>query len=200
VPTTGTEPEPLRVRRRRLLQDEIERVAIRLFLERGFDAVSVDDIAAAAGMSGRTFFRYYSTKDEILRRYQAGLTDALFDAFAAQPASSSALDALRAAYAATSDVPEPDRARVRALGRLLTTVPAVHARSVGEAQLDDRITAEYSRRDRTRRDDLRPAVIVAAVSAAAQVGWTRWVHGRDQRAPSSAVTAAIDALGFGGRR
>ena len=67
----GSTPEPLRVRRRRLVQAEIERVAIRLFLEHGYDAVSVEDIAAQAGMSWRTFFRYYATKDEILRRYQS---------------------------------------------------------------------------------------------------------------------------------
>ncbi|QTI70958.1 TetR family transcriptional regulator [Gordonia polyisoprenivorans] len=189
-------PEPLRARRRRLLRDELERIAIRLFLERGFDAVSVDDIAAEAGMSGRTFFRYYATKDEILRRYQSGLTDALLDAFTVQPADVGALAALRAAYATTSAVSEDERERVRALGRLLATAPAVHARSVGETLLDDRLLHEYARRSGTRAGDLRSAVVIAAVSAAAQVGWNRWVTGDDRRDPAASVTAAIDALGL----
>lgn len=193
---TGSSPEPLRVRRRRLLQDEIERIAIRLFLEHGYDAVSVDDIAAEAGMSGRTFFRYYATKDEILRRYQSGLNEALLDAFAAQPTETPALRALRSAYASTSTVAEPDRERVRALGRLLATAPAVHARAVGESLLDDRLTREFARRSGAPSLDLRCAVLSAAVSAAAQVGWNRWVTGDDRGDPASAVTAAIDALGL----
>lgn len=190
----GSTPEPLRVRRRRLVQAEIERVAIRLFLEHGYDAVSVEDIAAQAGMSWRTFFRYYATKDQILRRYQSGLTDALVDAFAAQPADVPALEALRRAYASTSAVATPDRQRVRALGRLLATAPAVHARSVGEALLDDRLAREFARRADADVEDLWCAVVIVAVSAAAQVGWSRWVAGDDEGDPAAAVTAAIEAL------
>ena len=192
----GAGPEPLRVRRRRLLRDEIERIAIRLFVERGYDAVAVDDIAAAASMSGRTFFRYYATKDEILRRYQSGLHEALLDAFTAQPAAAPALQALRSAYATTSTVAEPDRERVRALGRLLATAPAVHARAVGETLLDDRLTREFARRFGAQPSDLRCAAVLAAVSAAAQVGWNRWVTGDDRGDPAVSVTAAIDALGL----
>lgn len=197
---TGSSPEPLRVRRRRLLQDEIERIAIRLFVERGYDTVSVDDIAAEAGMSGRTFFRYYASKDEILRRYQSALTEALLDAFAAQPADVPALRALREAYASTSAVAGPDREQVRALGRLLATAPAVHARSVGEALLDDRLTRECARRSGAQTSDLRCAVLIAGVSAAAQVGWSRWVTGDDRGDPALAVTAAIDALALPDQR
>jgi AcrR family transcriptional regulator len=196
TPLTGSSPEPLRARRRRLLRDEIERIAIRLFVERGYDAVAVDDIAAAAGMSGRTFFRYYATKDEILRRYQSGLHEALLDAFTAQPAAAPALQALRSAYATTSTVAEPDRERVRALGRLLATAPAVHARAVGETLLDDRLTREFARRFGAQPSDLRCAAVLAAVSAAAQVGWNRWVTGDDRGDPAVSVTAAIDALGL----
>lgn len=187
-------PESLRARRRRLLRDEIERVAIRLFIEHGYDAVSIDDIAAEVGMSGRTFFRYYATKDKILRRYQAGLSAALLDAFTAQPEDVPALGALRAAYASTSAVVEVDRARIRALGQLLATAPAVHARAIGEAVLDTRLAHEFARR--ARLPDLQCAVLIAAVSAAAQIGWNDWVTSGDDRDPATAVTAAIDALGL----
>ena len=188
--------EPLRDRRRRLLRADIERVAMRLFLDRGYDAVSVDDIALAVGMSSRTFFRYYATKDDLLRSYQQGLTDALAEAFAGQPAGTPAVAALRAAYVETSHVAAPDRARVRALGRLLATAPAVHARTMGESLLDHRIEAEFARRSGARRADQRPAVIVAAVAAAATVAWNRWVARSDSRDPAAAVGAAIDVLGL----
>lgn len=189
-------PTRLVTRRRVLVQEEIERAALRLFLARGYDNVSVDDIAAAVGMSGRTFFRYYASKDEVLRRFQAGLNDALVEAYRARPAGESPHVALRAAFADTSRVPRADRDRVRALGRLLAAVPAVHARSMGETLLDDRLAAEFARRARVRRTDARPAVIVAATSAAALVGWNRWVTADDARDPAMVVTSAIDALGL----
>lgn len=189
-------PVPLNVRRRHLVQEEIERAALRLFLEHGYDAVSIDDIAGAVGMSGRTFFRYYATKDEVLRRFQAGLNEALIEAFRQRPADETALQALRAAFAATSHVARSDRERVRALGRLLATAPAVHARSMGETLLDDRLAGEFARRSRARRTDARPAIVVAAVSAAAVIGWNRWVASDETRDPSVAVTRAIDALGL----
>ena len=188
--------EPLRDRRRRLLRADIEHVAMRMFLDRGYDAVSVDDIAAEVGMSARTFFRYYATKDEVLRGYQRGLNDALVAAFAAQPTSTSAVAALRAAYLTTSHVAPAERDRVRALGRLLATAPAVHARAVGESLLDERLEAEFARRSRARRGDQRPAVVVAAIAAAATVGWNRWVARDDARDPAAAVAAAIDVLGL----
>lgn len=52
-------------RRRSTTQDHIAGVAIDLFAARGFDAVSVDDVAAAAGISRRTLFRYYASKSAI---------------------------------------------------------------------------------------------------------------------------------------
>ena len=58
--------EPARVRRRRsTTQDHITDVSLDLFASRGFDEVSVDDVARAAGIARRTLFRYYSSKNAI---------------------------------------------------------------------------------------------------------------------------------------
>jgi AcrR family transcriptional regulator len=56
----------LRDRRRQQAVDEIAAVAHELFLRKGFDGVSVEEIAAAAGCSARTFYRYYGSKEEVL--------------------------------------------------------------------------------------------------------------------------------------
>jgi AcrR family transcriptional regulator len=57
----------LRERRRRATKSEIVRIAFELFARQGYDGVSVEMIAAAAGISRATFFNYFSKKDMILR-------------------------------------------------------------------------------------------------------------------------------------
>lgn len=57
---------PTRDLARRAVQQEIAEVAERLFLERGYESTTVQDVAEAVGISQRTFFRYFATKDEVL--------------------------------------------------------------------------------------------------------------------------------------
>src|SRR5437763_2139396 len=117
--------EPMVDRRRRIVRAEIGRVAVGLFAERGFEAVTVDDIAAAAGTSPRTFFRYFATKDDVVLDYERRLHDRLVAAYDDQPESVGAVTALRQAYTVTSRIEPGDRPRVLSLGRILATAPAL---------------------------------------------------------------------------
>src|SRR5688500_11186488 len=102
----------LQDRRRRYVAQEIAQVAMRLFGERGFDDVTVDEIAAAAGISSRTFFRYFATKDEVVLQYQRRIQERLVEALAGRPAGEGPVTALRQAYLHTSRVAPEDRERV----------------------------------------------------------------------------------------
>ncbi len=64
--TFPTRQESLRDRQRAQIRADIRRAAFRLFVERGYDAVTTEEIAAAAGVSPRTFFRHVPTKEEVL--------------------------------------------------------------------------------------------------------------------------------------
>ncbi|RAQ95999.1 TetR family transcriptional regulator [Thermogemmatispora tikiterensis] len=56
----------LRERKKRLLQEAIEQAALKLFLQRGYEQTSIQDIAEAVMISPRTFFRYFPSKEEVL--------------------------------------------------------------------------------------------------------------------------------------
>lgn len=186
--------EDLRSRRRRLVQDDLARIAVRLFLERGYDAVSVGEIAAEAGMSERTFFRYFTTKDEVLRRFRRSLVAALVRTFQQRPEGESPVRALRAAYVETSRVPVANRPTIHVLGRLLLTTADVWASELGESISEQDVAHELARRMDVGPDELRPAAVAAAVTAAAVTGWNRWVRSDGAADPADVVAAAIDAL------
>jgi len=64
------------MKRRVTTRGELERVALDLFIERGFEATTVDDIAAAAGIGRRTFFRYFASKNDVVwGEFEALLAD-----------------------------------------------------------------------------------------------------------------------------
>src|SRR6266704_5848277 len=60
------DPIPVRERTRRTVRGELAQLAVDLFVEKGYDETTIDDLAAAAGMSKRTLFRYFAWKDELV--------------------------------------------------------------------------------------------------------------------------------------
>ncbi len=105
---------------------EIARAAIRSFLRNGFESTTVDDIAAAAGISRRTYFRYFGSKDESLLSGMQEVGILVAEAFRRMPSSVPPLVALRDSFleieGSLAEFPE----RQRALGRMLRTNPRVH--------------------------------------------------------------------------
>jgi AcrR family transcriptional regulator len=185
--------ETLVERRRRLLRDEIRTIAVELFIARGFDAVTVDEIAEACGTSQRTFFRYFASKDDIM----LGLDDRLLAAVAARPVDEGPVAALREAFRSTSRVAPGERARVLALASILAHAPELRARAHGERLADnDRLVAELGRRSR-RSSDRKLHVAVTAMTAVADAEFHAWAAAGGRGDPSERIAAALGLLGTG---
>jgi AcrR family transcriptional regulator len=185
----------LQQRRRDYTVREISRSAIHLFAERGFDAVTVEDIAADVGISPRTFFRYFAGKDEVVLRYQRRVQARLVAAFLDR-ASESPITALRNAYVATSTVAPEDRDEYVLVGRFLEDSHQLLARSRGEQGAADRdlVVALAGRLGIDPDRDPTAETIAAATSGAASAAFHRWVASGGQGDPSVAVAAALDLL------
>jgi len=183
--------EPLAVRRRRLLRDELGRIAVNLFVDHGFDHVTVADIAATAGMSERTFFRYFESKDEVVLDYERIVHDRLIDAVSARPADEGAVTALREAYLVTSHVEPAARARVVQLARILADAPGLRARAHGERLTrDDALITEVARRLR-RGDAMHARVVVTAMDAVAAAEFRAWAQSGGTDDPAERIGAAL---------
>ena len=90
---------------------ELELIALQLFTERGFDDTTIDDIADAAGVNRRTFFRYFDSKSAVLWSDFDTEVQALRDAFAALPDDIPIMDGIRVVVLGVNqyraeDVPE----------------------------------------------------------------------------------------------
>jgi AcrR family transcriptional regulator len=121
----------LRERKKAKTRAAIREQALRLFRERGYQATTVEQIAAAAEISPATFFRYFPTKEDVV--LQDDVDVLTMEAFDAQPAGLSPVAAVRAATAATFARLTPDElARLRETTELTISVPEIRARAVDE--------------------------------------------------------------------
>jgi AcrR family transcriptional regulator len=90
-------PEGVRERKRRETLQRIAEIGLTLFAKNGYEATTLEDIAAASGISPRTFFYYFKTKDEVLKFWQgSGILDALRPTLLAEPTTQTPLEAVEA--------------------------------------------------------------------------------------------------------
>lgn len=176
-----TTPVPIRERTRRLAQTELTSVAQDLFVAQGYDGTTVDQIAAAAGMSKRTFFRYFPSKDDLVIGKYDLFADRMAEALDERPADEPVWESLRRVFDITLDYVQDDHQRARndAMDEIVRSTPQLYARYLEKMQriqelLIGRIAERLTDRDHTPSDP-RPAAIVGAAFAclqAAQQAWT----------------------------
>lgn len=116
----------LRERKRLETARRIREAGVRLFAEKGYDATTLDDIAAAADISRRTFFHYFKSKDDILLSLQASADNDFAPVMRQVPMDRRPLDAAREALCALASRYKVDELRV--VDRLMRANEAVQAR------------------------------------------------------------------------
>jgi AcrR family transcriptional regulator len=170
-------PSGLRERKKERTRAEIERVAMRLFLERGFDAVTVDEIGAAAEVSHRTFYSYFASKEDLVLRDIREFLDEMRVAFTKRPTSESVIESLRAVILQLAETYEhdadDDRQRV---GLLLASPSLQHRRQEQHVAFESALVPLIA--DRLSADpahDMRPALIAACAGAALRVATESWI-------------------------
>jgi AcrR family transcriptional regulator len=177
--TAATAPT-LRTRRKRATREALAAEAVALFTERGFDAVSVDEIAHAAGVSRRTFFRYFQTKESVFFAPQearlAAFETALIAAGAADGPDGRAATAQLIADASLQIAAryEHDREAVLREHAVLAASTSLHAY---DAQLDSRW--ERALRDailRDGRDDIDATIVAGAVLGVMRAVLRGWLE------------------------
>ncbi|OBJ53422.1 TetR family transcriptional regulator [Mycobacterium sp. 1423905.2] len=149
-----------RSRKKAATRRSIQEHALRLFAEKGYDSTTVEDIAAAAGVSHMTFFRYFPRKENVVqtREYDPMIEELIV----ARPPQESTLAAICAALSASFAAVLPtDRQRILTRVRLMMSTPQLRALQL--IAMDE--TRALFARSLARRSGLDQESLVVAVHA-----------------------------------
>jgi AcrR family transcriptional regulator len=189
---TASEPSPapaasptLRDRTVRAVRAEVSAIAMRLFAEQGFDKTTVDQIAAEAGMSRTSFFRYFATKEDLVLGHLDELAQRVQEALAARPEAEPVWQSLRRAFDSLIEETAASPEENLRTSRMLHDTPTLRYRQLGkQLRWYDLLAPEVARRLHIADDSLdpRPRALVAAALACLNAAAETW----------SAANGAID--------
>ena len=189
-------PRPtLQVRKQQLVREAIWDAATDLFAEKGFDETTVDDIAHAAGVSRRSFFRYFSSKSDLIAHGVFSYGKTLSDAIAACPQTYSLSEVFRrtVVQVAQQTAVHP---RTRKIMQIAEKYPAAREAQLSRmAELQERVAEAYARRcTKGSEGDLMPSVLAGLTLSALAVTFRSWFE-QDQQDISVTTDQVFATLG-----
>lgn len=178
----------------------LERLGFELFARQGFDETTVDDIAAAAGIGRRTFFRYFASKNDLVwgdfERQLVGLETLLADADPAAPM----MDALRAAVVEFNRFDPAEVPWHRQRMELILRVPTLQADSTLRYTSWRAVVTRFAAaRMGLSPSDIRPRLVGNTVLATCVAAYEHWLTEDDDTVLGRLLDEAMRELtaGFG---
>jgi AcrR family transcriptional regulator len=156
-------PNDLRERKRQLTLDRIAETGLKLFIEHGYEATTLDAIAAASGISRRTFFHYLKSKEDVLLEHESGkFLHVLRPTFLKQSSKQSPIDAARKTFLALASTYQTKESVIA--DRILRSIETLRLRKEALLVQMEQVLAEAMYElwpDETRRPALRLAAMIA---------------------------------------
>jgi len=177
----------------------LELIALRLFDEQGFDETTIDQIASEAGVSRRTFFRYFESKTAVLWSQFDAEVGAIRSALADVGDDVEMMAAIRQAVLAANHYRAEDVPELRARMNLIGSVPALQASAAVRYDAWERAVSEFvAVRVGQPADSLFALTVGRATLAACRAAYDRWAVRADADL-TVYLDAAINALADGFR-
>jgi TetR/AcrR family transcriptional regulator, regulator of mycofactocin system len=158
-------------------RDELSAVALDLFAARGFEQTTLDDLAEAAGIGRRTFFRYFASKNDVVYGdFEAALED-LRARLAATPADTPLVDGIREAVLAFNALPVDAEPQHRVRMALVLHTPALQAHStLRYAGWRSVIAAHVAERTGEPVEAMGPQLVAHLSLACAVTAYEQWLN------------------------
>jgi AcrR family transcriptional regulator len=170
----------------------LERAALELYVERGFDQTTVAEIAARAGLTERTFFRHFADKREVLFAGAGSLQELLVSSLASTPDSAAPIDAVAAAIEAAGALLQERREYARQRQAVIAAHAELRERELIKlASLASALAGTL--RERGVKD---PAASLAAEAGIAvfKIAFERWISETGQADLPQLIRESLDEL------
>jgi AcrR family transcriptional regulator len=185
----------LHERKQQVVRDAIWEAATGLFAERGFSETTVDDIVTAAGVSRRSFFRYFESKNDLMAHGMVSYGDELIAAIEACPEDCSLREIVRETVMQVAQA-AAGRPRTLKIMAIVSRYPdARAAQALRFAEVQDRVTEVLERRAKAAGEDTLAVRIAAGmvVNLAGQA--VQWWYEHGQQDMCAAVEHTLSAAG-----
>jgi AcrR family transcriptional regulator len=193
-----TDATGLRERKKQRTRDDIRAAAARLFDERGFDDVTVDEISEACDISPRTFYRYFASKEDVVLGPVESSIERLRDQLTSRPSDEAPTASLRAAFTHLALDIERNPETVLRHGALIRATPSLQLRRLQrQAALEAGITPTLAQRFGDGAGDMRPALLVACAFSAFRIAMLTWMQDGGTGSLADLVDDALGQLAAG---
>jgi len=184
----------LKSRKQELVRNAILDAAIALFEKKGFDQTDVAEIAEAAGISRRSFFRYFATKDDLLARSVIEYGAVLVAAIRSAPRESTDLEVIHQTLLAGVQYNEQPQSRARQLIAISTSHPTARQAYLSRKHLVEDAIAEAfaSRAGTARRNDLKVRLLAGITLALMNATIGAWFLGEEKTLEGAAKHAEAE--------
>jgi AcrR family transcriptional regulator len=192
---TSTEPTSRRQAHKMRTERALQQAALELFAEHGYDTTTTDEIAEQAGVSPRTFFRYFPTKESVLFVGELGWFQSFTERFLAQPESLSDIEAIRATLLAVAPRLVPGRPALGLYFRAVASSATLRGGVQDRQQEDIRTLADAvaTRRGLASVDE-GCSLLAHMVLVVHRRALTRWLAGRANVDPGKVIDTEFDLL------
>lgn len=186
----------LRERKKEATRQAVHEAALRLTVEHGFDQLTVEAVADAAGISRRTFSNYFAGKEDALLHGEEQQIRELVRAVRERPAEEGAWTALRAAVAQFAERVAPPEREWAVRTRLAMRHPSLLARQLANhAALERDLADAVAARPGRGPDQVRPLVLAAAFLSSLRIAMCVWIEEDLARDPVDVIDEILDEMG-----
>jgi AcrR family transcriptional regulator len=183
--------EGMRARKGRQTRERIANEAIALFLERGFDEVTVDEISAAADVSKRSFFDYFPAKEDVVFAWQDDFGPALAAAVRARPIEEPMALAVENAFTSTVIAAVETNPAAVAIEKLVRDTPALRARDhLKYAAIEKALADALMERVDEERSRFRARMLAVIVTGGLRIANEQW-HAQARADPATSYTRDV---------
>jgi len=168
----------LQSRKRQLVQDAIYDAAIDLFAKHGFDETTVEEVADAAGISRRSFFRYFESKDDLLAVNTVHCGEVICQTVASCPANLSLLEVVRETVLAGVRFTEAQKHTRQIIEISVRSVSARQAHLSRLMEVEDKVAAAFAARIKVKsRYNVRPVLLAGMSQLLINAATASWFMG-----------------------